>query len=35
MIQNIGGDEWNVVGVLCENRAGRDMRGFKRSNGMR
>jgi hypothetical protein len=35
MIQNIGWDEPLPAGVLCENRAGRDMRGFKRSNGMR
>jgi hypothetical protein len=35
MIQNIYGDERNPAGVLCENRAGRDLRGFERSNGMR
>jgi hypothetical protein len=33
MIQNIGADEWNVAGVLCENRAGRDMRGLSVRTG--
>ena len=35
MIQNIGRMNAFVPVFLCENRAGRDMRGLKRSNGMR